>query len=108
MSRGRPERDPDPALHPDRLALARELRDCRKASGMTVREVADKAHCSPSSVSHAESGKRLPSPGVFRCIVRATGGNAASPLWSRLYAAATLAATSLAGLFHQVYGHIHH
>ena len=93
MRRGRPQSDINPGLHPARRALAQAVRDQREESGMTVRQVADKAHCSPAAVAHAESGRRIPGPRLFGSMMKAMGQAATSPKVARIYGAAVAAAT---------------
>lgn len=44
-----------------RKLVARSIRDCRRSRGISQAEVAERAGLQPSSVSHFETGSRLPS-----------------------------------------------
>ncbi|HYS41982.1 MAG TPA: helix-turn-helix domain-containing protein, partial [Pseudonocardiaceae bacterium] len=70
---------PERALDPDRGALARwaaDLRRLREAAGNPgYRELARRAHFSPSTLADAAGGQKLPSLAVALGYVRACGGD---------------------------------
>ncbi|MEU1691157.1 helix-turn-helix domain-containing protein [Streptomyces hirsutus] len=69
---GRREQPLDPGAGPlERFALG--LRSLRGGTGLTYSEMADLAHFSPSTLSQAAAGQRLPSREVLRAYVRACG-----------------------------------
>lgn len=70
----RPETPIDPRDGP--LAeFAAKLRDLRKQAGLTYRELARRAHCSPSALSQAASGRKLPTWEVTKSFVEGCGGD---------------------------------
>ncbi|WP_416529649.1 ATP-binding protein [Streptomyces coelicoflavus] len=69
---GRREQPLDPEAGPlERLALG--LRSLRESAGLTYSGMAELAHFSPSTLSQAAAGHRLPSQEVLRAYVRACG-----------------------------------
>lgn len=71
---GRREQPLDPQAGPlERFALG--LRALRERAGLTYTEMADSAHFSPSTLSQAAAGQRLPTRDVLRAYVRACGGD---------------------------------
>jgi transcriptional regulator with XRE-family HTH domain len=72
---GRPERQLDPTAGPvPRLAL--ELRELRRTAGSpSYRKMAETAGFSPTTLSQAAAGERLPSLAVVQGYVRACGGD---------------------------------
>ncbi|MFJ2715607.1 ATP-binding protein [Streptomyces sp. NPDC087437] len=71
---GRREQPLDPEEGPlERFAL--ELRALRERAGLTYTEMADAAHFSPSTLSQAAAGRRLPTQEVLRAYVRACHGD---------------------------------
>ncbi|UQI49839.1 helix-turn-helix domain-containing protein (plasmid) [Streptomyces sp. HU2014] len=95
---GRHWKDLDPSLHPDRKALAEAIRDLRTNSGKTAEQVAKDVPCSKGAVSLVESGRRLPSPAMFKGIVKSTGGNPRSEKLAKIYAAAAAAVGLISGI----------
>lgn len=78
---GRPERPLDPIDHPV-VAFAHELRELRKRAGNpSYRELARTAMFTPSVLSSAASGYRLPSLPVALAFVTSCGGDQAA--WER-------------------------
>lgn len=72
---GRPERPVDPEAGPVQR-LAHELRELRRTAGSpSYRTMADTAGFSPTTLSQAAAGERLPSLDVVRGYVRACGGD---------------------------------
>ncbi|MGH3896867.1 MAG: helix-turn-helix domain-containing protein [Pseudonocardiaceae bacterium] len=70
----RPENAIDPRTGP--LAeFAMELRQLRERAGVTYRELAQRAHCSPSALCQAASGRRLPTWEITRAFVAGCGGD---------------------------------
>jgi transcriptional regulator with XRE-family HTH domain len=55
-------------------ALARDLRELIKASGLSVARVSQITDVPKSTIYGAMSGRRLPSDAVFVALVRAAGG----------------------------------
>ncbi|MGM9348472.1 ATP-binding protein [Streptomyces salinarius] len=71
---GRREQPLDPKAGPlERFAL--ELRALRENAGLVYAEMADAAHFTPSTLSQAAAGHRLPTREVLRAYVRACGGD---------------------------------
>ncbi|MEV6838265.1 helix-turn-helix domain-containing protein [Streptomyces sp. NPDC051133] len=71
---GRREQPLDPQAGPlERFALG--LRALRDRAGLTYTAMADEAHFSPSTLSQAAAGQRLPTREVLRAYVRACGGD---------------------------------
>ncbi|MEW1780476.1 helix-turn-helix domain-containing protein [Streptomyces sp. NPDC086777] len=74
---GRREQPLDPQAGPlECFALG--LRALRERAGLTYSEMADSAHFSPSTLSQAAAGRRLPTREVLRAYVRACGGDPGS------------------------------
>lgn len=80
---GRREKDLDPSAGPV-AEFAAGLRDLRQRAGLTYRQLAARAHYSPSALSQAASGARLPNPSVVLAYVRACGGDEEE--WRRRWA----------------------
>ncbi|NEC29027.1 helix-turn-helix domain-containing protein [Streptomyces sp. SID8111] len=71
---GRREQPLDPQAGPlERFALG--LRALRERAGLTYSEMAEASHFSPSTLSQAAAGRRLPTRDVLRAYVRACGGD---------------------------------
>ncbi|MGP4114415.1 nSTAND1 domain-containing NTPase [Streptomyces sp. 4N509B] len=77
---GRQERPLDPGGGPV-PALARELRELRRSSGLTYREMARRTRFTASTFSRAAGGEHLPSLAVTLAYVEACGGDVAA--WRR-------------------------
>ena len=72
---GRPERPLDPTAGPV-PRLAHELRELRRTAGNpSYRKMAEAAGFSPTTLSQAAAGERLPSLAVVQGYVRACGGD---------------------------------
>ncbi|WP_369170787.1 hypothetical protein AB5J49_24575 [Streptomyces sp. R28] len=72
---GRPERPLDPTTGPV-PRLAHELRELRRTAGNpSYRKMAETAGFSPTTLSQAAAGERLPSLAVVQGYVRACGGD---------------------------------
>jgi Helix-turn-helix domain len=73
----RPEKQVDPSAGPlAEFALGlRELR--QRAGGVSYRQLHEIAHCSPSALSEAAGGHRLPTWTVTKAYVEACGGDVA-------------------------------
>ncbi|MFI9640492.1 helix-turn-helix domain-containing protein [Micromonospora sp. NPDC051925] len=86
---GRPERPLDPAAGPV-AAFASELRRLRAEAGLSYRELALRCGFSPSVLSGATSGFRLPSLRVTQALVAVCHGDVGQ--WTRRWreAAASL------------------
>lgn len=75
---GRPERPLNPDAGPVQR-FAQELRALRDSAGRpSYRELARRAHYSPTALSEAAGGERLPSKAVLRAYVQACGGDVAA------------------------------
>ncbi|MBD9735682.1 helix-turn-helix domain-containing protein, partial [Streptomyces sp. H28] len=71
---GRREQPLDPQAGPlERFALG--LRALRERAGLTYAEMAEASHFSPSTLSQAAAGRRLPTRDVLRAYVRACGAD---------------------------------
>ncbi|MGH3972601.1 MAG: helix-turn-helix domain-containing protein, partial [Pseudonocardiaceae bacterium] len=55
--------------------FAMELRQLRERTGMTYRELAQRAHCSASALCQAANGRRLPTWEITRAFVEGCGGD---------------------------------
>jgi transcriptional regulator with XRE-family HTH domain len=84
---GRPERQIDPA-DGSSAQFAQLLRELRQASGLRIAELAKMTFYSPSTLSMALSGKRLPTWQVTKKVVRACGDEASLVLWGARWEAA--------------------
>lgn len=85
--------NPIPQGAPPELAeLARQLRELRERAGLTLRQLADRAHCSQAALSEAASGKKLPSWSIAENYVKGCGQNPQRwrELWERAEAASAL------------------
>lgn len=60
-----------------------ELRAAREASGLTIRELADRAGVAASTVWRIESGRLDPTVGMLRRLLEAAGSNGPSQLSMR-------------------------
>lgn len=58
------------------MALGERITEARAAAGMNQAELAEAAGLDPSAVSHFECGRRRPSVGNLRKLVRALGCSA--------------------------------
>ncbi|WP_067471677.1 DUF4407 domain-containing protein [Actinomadura hibisca] len=77
MSRaGRPEEPLDPSAGAV-AAFAQRLRELRRGSGLTLRQVAERAGYSPTTCTAAARGRTLPTWEVARAYVVACGGDEA-------------------------------
>ncbi|WP_331763647.1 helix-turn-helix domain-containing protein (plasmid) [Streptomyces hirsutus] len=88
---GRPEKSIPADVPQDIREFAQQLRDMRAKSGLTYRELADRAHMSPSALSRAASGASVPSWHAVESIARAVrlDSNALGPLKNRWLLATT-------------------
>ncbi len=69
---------PETPINPGGGPLAEfavELRRLRKHAGVTYRQLAQRAHCSPSALCQAASGRKLPTWEVTRGFVEGCGGD---------------------------------
>jgi transcriptional regulator with XRE-family HTH domain len=55
------------------MSAARALREARRRAGLTLRELADRAETSHSTLSAYESGRKVPTVGTLERILRAAG-----------------------------------
>jgi len=80
--RGRPEAPIDPSNGPV-AEFAASLRELRDQSGLTIEEVAKRAHYSRGAISGAQSGKQLPTWQITEAFVSACRGDPAEwkPRW---------------------------
>ena len=70
---GRPTRGMSPTTPPKKAQLATELLQGRLDAGMTLADVARRAHYSNAALSQATSGRTIPTPDLIKAYAQAVG-----------------------------------